>query len=43
MVGTEPFWGLGITKRTMTFDLMGTPKVVQKTPKAYRTKYGRIY
>jgi heat shock protein HslJ len=43
MVGTEPFWNLGISSRTMTFDLMDTPKVIQKTPKPRKTKYGRIY
>lgn len=43
MVGTEPFWGLSITSRSMTFDVMDTPKVVQKTPRPHTTRFGRIY
>lgn len=43
MIGTEPFWGLAIGARTMTFDLMDAPKVSQPTPKPRRTRYGRIY
>lgn len=42
-VGTEPFWDLRIAARSMTFELMGMPKVAQPTPKARKTKYGRIY
>ena len=38
MVGTEPFWSLAIDRRTMTFELMDMPKVVQNSPKARKTK-----
>jgi heat shock protein HslJ len=43
MIGTEPFWSLAVTGRTMTFELMDMPKVVQKTPRAMKTRYGRLY
>jgi uncharacterized membrane protein len=42
-IGTEPFWDLTIGARSLTFDLMGMPKVIQKASKPRATKYGRIY
>ena len=42
VIGTEPFWGLSIEPKTITFDLMDHPKVRQPTPKPRKTKFGRI-
>jgi heat shock protein HslJ len=43
MIGTEPFWSLSVGAKTMTFDLAGQPKIVQKTPRSKKTRYGRVY
>ena len=42
-LGTEPFWSLQISSKTMTFDQMDQPKVRQATPRPRKTKFGRIY
>jgi heat shock protein HslJ len=42
-LGTEPFWSLAIEPKAITFEQMDHPKIRQPTPKARKTKYGRIY
>jgi heat shock protein HslJ len=41
--GTEPFWSLAISPRTITFEHMDLPKVTQATRKPRQTKFGRVY
>lgn len=42
-LGTEPFWSLSIGARTMTFEVSDDLRVSQPTPRARKTRFGRIY